>query len=115
MFATFNFFAQMKNTVKVYSDSITKALLLFTVAFSMFLFSKKFFLEGQNKNLLLPHALPEPPVTIVNLNGVDLKIPKRINNNWNARCYDTELPCLYELNPKLRSRGTSIKDGFSIR
>ncbi len=72
---------------------------------------------GQNKayrNFLLPYRLPQPPVKEVVVDKIPLKIPDRIRDNWNARCYSTDLPCLYIVNPKLRARGKTIGDGFRL-
>ena len=40
--------------------------------------------------------------------------PELINNNWNKRCYGTELPCLYEIDPRLKTRGKNISNGFRL-
>jgi hypothetical protein len=66
------------------------------------------------RNFLLPASLPEPAVKEVTINNITLRIPEKIFNNWNPRCYATQLPCLYIVNPKLELRGVTIKDGFRI-
>jgi hypothetical protein len=65
-------------------------------------------------NFLLPQQLPQPPVKEVIVDNIRLKIPERILNNWNPRCYATDLPCLYIVNPKLHARGNNIRDGFRL-
>lgn len=65
-------------------------------------------------NWLAPAALPRPPVTEINLDGITFRIPEKINGNWNARCYGTPLPCLYLIDPRLKARGKKIKDGFRL-
>jgi hypothetical protein len=65
-------------------------------------------------NLIYPYRLPSPPLQIIRLDNIRLYIPEKILNNWNPRCYDTKLPCLYELDQRLRTRGKTIKDGFKL-
>jgi hypothetical protein len=43
-----------------------------------------------------------------------LHIPEKILNNWNPRCYDIALPCLYQVDPRLRARGKTVKEGFKL-
>jgi len=72
---------------------------------------------GRNKsyqNFAVPVSLPQPPVKEVVVDGIIMYIPERILSNWNPRCYGTELPCLYILDPNLRARGKSITDGFRL-
>ncbi|MFM9910859.1 MAG: hypothetical protein ACKVOW_16080, partial [Chitinophagaceae bacterium] len=66
------------------------------------------------RNLIFPFAIPQPPTELIKIENLTLRIPKKILNNWNPRCYATNLPCLYVLNPKLRLRGNSIKQGFRL-
>src|SRR5581483_5454863 len=66
------------------------------------------------QNFIIPYSLPQPPVKAVTIDHLKLSIPEKIFNNWNARCYGTDLPCLYRVNPALRARGEHIKDGFRL-
>jgi hypothetical protein len=66
------------------------------------------------RHFLLPYSIPRPPTREVVVDNISLKIPEKILNNWNPRCYATELPCLYVVNPKLRARGKGIKNGFRL-
>jgi hypothetical protein len=66
------------------------------------------------RHFLLPYGIPQPPTREVVVDNISLKIPEKILNNWNPRCYATELPCLYIVNPKLRARGKDIKNGFRL-
>jgi hypothetical protein len=66
------------------------------------------------QRFLLPYKIPQPPIKEVIVDNISLKIPEKIFNNWNPRCYATELPCLYIVNPKLRARGKSIENGFRL-
>ncbi len=61
-----------------------------------------------------PAPLPKPPVTEISLDGIILRIPEKINNNWNPRCYGTTLPCLYQIDPRLKARGKDINSGFRL-
>jgi hypothetical protein len=65
-------------------------------------------------NMLWPAELPAPPTREMLVDGIPVRIPEIILNNWNRRCYGTELPCLYILDPKLRARGKTIRQGFRL-
>ncbi|MDP9229971.1 MAG: hypothetical protein M3O67_04765 [Bacteroidota bacterium] len=66
------------------------------------------------QNFLLPYRLPQPPTKEIIIDNISLKIPEKILNNWNPRCYATDVPCLYIINPKLRARGNTIQNGFRL-
>jgi hypothetical protein len=66
------------------------------------------------QNYILPYRLPEPPVETIHIDNIEMHIPKKILNNWNVRCYGTEVPCLYRVHPALRARGNNISDGFYL-
>jgi hypothetical protein len=66
------------------------------------------------QNYTLPYRLPEPPVETIRIDHIEMRIPKKILDNWNARCYGTQVPCLYRVHPALRARGHTISDGFYL-
>jgi hypothetical protein len=66
------------------------------------------------QNFLAPYHLPQPPTNKIIVSNISFKIPEKIMGNWNPRCYATDLPCLYIINPRLRARGKDIKDGFRL-
>jgi len=70
---------------------------------------------SEYRNFLTPHALPVPAVNTILINHIQVQIPEKILNNWNPRCYDTRLPCLYKPDPRLEARGESIADGFRLK
>ena len=65
-------------------------------------------------NPLLPVRLPAPATQVIKIDHVQLRIPETLPINWNPRCYATELPCLYQVQPGLKPRGDEISDGFRI-
>ena len=67
------------------------------------------------RNFLTPHKLPVPDVRTVIVGHIQMNIPEKILNNWNPRCYDIELPCLYKQDPRLEARGEKIADGFRLK
>lgn len=75
---------------------------------------QKIVLNTSYQNGVLPYPLPKPPVEVVTVDGIKLRIPQKILNNGTARCYDTDLPCLYFVQPALRARGKDISDGFYL-
>jgi hypothetical protein len=68
-----------------------------------------------SRNWVLTAKLPDPPVTNISVDGIEMHIPEAILNNWNPRCYATDLPCLYEVDPRLQARGQTIADGFKLK
>jgi len=70
--------------------------------------------DERYRNLAIPLKLPEPPLKKIVIDGIEFFIPEKIPGNWNPRCFNTTLPCLYELDPRLRPRGNKIQAGFTI-
>ena len=66
------------------------------------------------RNFLFPRSLPVPPLKQVTIGQLTLNVPERVLNNWNPRCYDAALPCLYLPDPRLRARGAGLADGFRL-
>jgi hypothetical protein len=64
--------------------------------------------------LVYPYSLPTPPLQTLSIGNIELHIPEKILTNWNPRCYDTKLPCLYEIEPGLKPRGATLADGFKL-
>ncbi len=67
------------------------------------------------RNLAYPSPLPKPQVRTVLVDHLELHIPGKVLDNWNARCYDVDLPCLYRVDPRLMARGGSIAEGFKLK
>lgn len=66
------------------------------------------------RNWTRPHQLPVPTAREITIDGIQMQIPEKVLKNWNPRCYDLQLPCLYTPNPYLHARGKSISDGFKM-
>jgi hypothetical protein len=88
-------------------------MLLFLIASACY-FIYKPIRQTEYRNWLGPAKLPEPPVKEIIIDGISFRIPEPLNNNWNARCYGTELPCLYTIDKRLNLRGKNISDGFRL-
>ncbi len=101
---------KLRKRIQVYNISI----LLVIAAISGFT-GWKFIHSGPHHNWLKPATLPQPQVKVVAVDHIRLNIPRKVLNNWNPRCFATELPCVYEVDPRLKSRGSSIAEGFTIR
>ena len=67
------------------------------------------------RNYLTPHKIPTPVFQKLVVNNIEMHIPEKILGNWNPRCYDIELPCLYQPDPRLEARGQTIRDGFRLK
>lgn len=89
-------------------------LIIAIIIGSSYYFISKLWKQNEYRNWLLPVKLPQPPVKEFIIDGITFRIPEPINNNWNARCYGTELPCLYKIDPRLKPRGKNIRDGFRL-
>ena len=75
---------------------------------------QKIIIDPSYRNWIKPRPLPVPPLRTIMVDGLEMHIPEKILNNWNPRCYDVSLPCLYKLDPRLEPRGKSLREGFRI-
>lgn len=108
----FPFAAFLKSSfLKSSAYAITVGVFIFLAGLGI----KKFILEAQHQNVIYPFLLPQPPVTKIKVNNIDINIPARILDNWNPRCYATDLPCGYRIDKRLQLRGPKLSDGFMIR
>ncbi len=109
---TYHLMSFIKDPVPI-KFSINALIILMIVGLSYYLVSKSL-KQTQYRNWVSPLQLPQPPVKEILINGITFRIPELINNNWNARCYGTQLPCLYKIDPKLKMRGKKISNGFHL-
>ena len=91
-----------------------KALITLTIAGLSYYVVSKPLKQKEYRNWISPLQLPQPPVKEFVIDGIIFRIPASINNNWNKRCYGTELPCLYKIHPRLKPRGKNIRSGFHL-
>lgn len=70
--------------------------------------------DDRYSNFFLPARLPLPPNRSIKIDNIEYRIPEKVLGNWNARCYATDLPCLYDIQPGLSARGKTISEGFKI-
>ena len=100
-----------------YSDpiklSLNALLILMIAGLSYYLVSKPL-KQKEYRNWISPLQLPQPIVKEFMIDGITFRIPELISNNWNTRCYGTKLPCLYEIDPRLKPRGKNIRSGFHL-
>jgi hypothetical protein len=94
--------------------SLPNALIIIMIAGSAFYLISKTLKEKEYRNWILPAKLPQPPVKEFVIDNITFRIPEPVNNNWNSRCYGTELPCLYKIDPRLKPRGKNIRSGFHL-
>jgi hypothetical protein len=88
-------------------------IILMMAGLSYYLVSKPL-KQIEYRNWTLPLQLPQPPVKEFVIDGIIFRVPEIINKNWNIRCYGTKLPCLYEIDPRLKPRGKDIRNGFHL-
>lgn len=73
------------------------------------------FTDTGRQAVVRPLPLPKPKITEIALGNVILRIPNKVGNNWNPRCYGTAIPCLYRVDPRLELRGNKLSSGFRLR
>jgi len=93
---------------------LLNALIILMIAGLSYYLVSKPLKQKEYRNWISPMQLPQPPVKEFVIDGITFRIPELINNNWNIRCYGTELPCLYEIHPRLKPRGKNIRNGFHL-
>jgi len=93
---------------------LLNALIILMIAGLSYYLVSKPLKQKEYRNWISPLQLPQPPVKEFVIDGITFRIPEIINNNWNIRCYGTELPCLYEIHPRLKPRGKNIRNGFHL-
>ncbi len=111
IFATINCLPEMK----VSWSGILKYAVLVTSFLVLTYSVLKVIRYEEYRNFLTPRHLPVPVVSTITVGRIKMHIPEKILNNWNPRCYDIELPCLYRLDPRLEARGKGIGDGFRLK
>ena len=94
--------------------SFTTILLVIILAGTTYYAISKIRKQEEYRNWLTPARLPQPPSKEHVIDGITFRIPEPIHNNWNARCYATELPCLYKIDSRLKARGKDIRSGFRL-
>lgn len=110
-------FLLLKGAEPVYqslNNRLTTRLLMMGAVTGLVLLSVLKCREPEFRNWIVPASLPKPPVSIIQVGSVRMNIPEKILNNWNPRCYNTPLPCLYMVDPRLECRGDRIEDGFRL-
>lgn len=93
---------------------LLNAFIILMIAGSGYYMVSKPLKQTEYRNWISSLQLPQPPVKEIVIDGITFRIPGLINNNWNARCYGTELPCLYKIDPRLKARGKNIRSGFHL-
>lgn len=111
IFAAINYFPAMKESWK----GVAKNSVLMASFFVLIYGISKVIRDEEYRNFLTPRHLPVPVVSTITVGRIKMYIPEKILNNWNPRCYDIELPCLYKQDPRLQARGERIVDGFRLK
>jgi len=116
LFGIFLFEYQLSSFVNDFRSIkfLLNALVILMIAGLSYYLVSKPLKHKEYRNWISPLQLPQPPVKEFVIDGITFRIPEIINNNWNKRCYGTELPCLYEIHPRLKPRGKNIRNGFRL-
>ncbi|KIC90348.1 hypothetical protein [Flavihumibacter sp. ZG627] len=105
----------LKNSRFLQKGKILSASILLLSAAVFAYTGKKIVTDNNYKHFLSPIKNPVPEFNTVNVDGIQVVIPKKLGNKWNPRCYCLPLPCTYTLQHKLTHRGSTIADGFKIK
>jgi hypothetical protein len=108
-----NFILSFLKSKKGLSSLFNGVTILITAVISFYAISKPV-KQNEYRSWVLPAILPQPATNQVQIDKIVFNIPESINNNWNARCYGTDLPCLYKIEQGLKLRGEKISDGFRL-
>lgn len=65
-----------------------------------------------NTQMLQVKKIDQPRVRVISIDGLKFNIPEIIGNNWNPRCLNTNLPCIYHQNPYLHADSSNGKYFF---
>ena len=116
LFGIFLFEYQLSSFVNDFRSIkfLLNALVILMIAGLSYYLVSKPLKHKEYRNWISPLQLPQPPVKEFVIDGITFRIPEIIYNNWNKRCYGTELPCLYEIHPRLKPRGKNIRNGFRL-
>jgi len=117
LFGTFLFAYHLISLIKN-SQLLTvpgNIIVIALIAGSSYYFILKLWKQEEYRNSVSPSKLPQPAVKEFIIDGITFRIPEPINNNWNARCYGTTLPCLYKIDTRLQPRGKDIQNGFRLK
>src|SRR5260221_1336782 len=90
------------------------ALWITTAAICLYLPVKILPLIRQPSVLLRPQSVDTPAFKIIRNGSIAFHLPGKLYGNNDARCYNTDLPCICEENPWLQPRGSSLSDGFRM-
>jgi len=108
----YHFISILKN--RQITKGFIDLLLIALFTASSYYFISKLWKEKEYRNWVMPASLPQPPVKEFVIDGITFRIPEQILDNWNRRCYGTPLPCLYQIDPRLRLRGKNMRSGFRL-
>ena len=109
----YHFISFIKDSAGI--KTLLKVLMILLVAYLSYYIVSKPMKHAEYRNWTLPLQLPQPPVREMVIDGITFRIPGLINNNWNARCYGTDLPCLYKIDSRLKARRKNIRSGFHLK
>ncbi len=91
------------------SPKLITLLLIYSIPIFIYAFKKI-----KPNFTIQPAGILKPALNTIIINNSKYYIPEKLEKNWNSRCYYSELPCIYELNPYLQQRTEFIKDGFRM-
>ena len=97
----------MRRVMSVAFGILMAGVIIYTV--------RKPMLHTEYRNWVTPQKVPVPEYRRHIINGMPFHVPFIVDENWNPRCYNSPLPCLYTIHPGLQPRGKEIRQGFTIQ
>lgn len=85
---------------------------IFCIAYSI---QKGKSLDAEVSIFIRPQDTKTPSFTRLQSGNGYYHIPSIIDDNWNPRCFDLRLPCIYHRNPYLEWRGKTPGEGFRMK
>jgi hypothetical protein len=113
----FGIFAGLKDVrwLGILQGKIIKYILISLSAVIFAYTLSKVIIYRDYRNYLTPNKIPVPKSQKILIGTIEMHIPEKILNNWNPRCYDIALPCLYIPDTRLEARGKDISAGFRLK
>lgn len=98
-----------------FSTQIKYSTIALFICVNVLVLYKKINSENKEyRSWVLPTPIPKPEIHTFTWEGNRVNIPKKFENNWNARCYLTPLPCVYDSLYGIKMIGNNIQNGFYV-
>jgi len=105
-------FQKLINNEKITGTLHRSISILFCVFLAILILMKLTKEKEDYMNIYWPKLIPKPETRNFIWERTMVRIPEKINDNWNNRCYLTPLPCVYDSLPGIKMKSSNLADGF---